>query len=293
MLNSNRTIIEKIYTKTVKTYEQAATIYQETGRRLLERLDYIRIDPKIIIDVGCGLGQDALYLAERYPQAQIVALDLCKAMLQFDAELPAEKVINSTQSSIQLIQSDMQCMPFITESVDMIYANQSIQDVPDMKKLFQEFYRVLRPGGVLFFTTLGPDTLKELRQAWACVDTYSHINPLPDLHHIGDALLAQRFTQPVVDSEQITVHYREPMQLLNDLKAQGSYHTGPRQRRGLMGIDARDVLIESLEKQRLDNNKIPLTYEVIYGHAWRDKTQFTQDHSTGEVAISLDSLRRR
>lgn len=285
MSNFNHKIIQQAYTKTVKTYAQAATLYQETGRRLLERLDYILIDPKIIIDAGCGLGQDTHHLAERYPQAQIIAFDLCEAMLKFR--------INSTKSSVQYLQSDMQAMPFSSESVDMIYANQSIHDVSDMKALFQEFHRVLRPGGVLFFTTLGPDTLKELRHAWACVDTYSHINPLPDLHHIGDALLAQRFTQPVVDSEHITVHYRKPMQLLMDLKAQGSYHTGPRQRRGLMGLDARDVLLENLENQRLDNGKIPLTYEVIYGHAWRDKTQFTQDHSTGEVTISLDSLRRR
>lgn len=289
----NFNYIKNAYAKAAKSYEQAATLYQETGQRLLERLDYIRIDPKIIIDVGCGLGQDAHHLAERYPQAQIIALDLCQAMLELPIATRITNGINSNSSSIQRIQSDMQYMPFSSESIDMIYANQSIQDVLDMKKLFQEFHRVLRPGGVLFFTTLGPDTLKELRQAWACVDTYSHINPLPDLHHIGDALLAQRFTQPVVDSEQITVHYRDPMQLLNDLKAQGSYHIGPRQRRGLMGLDARDVLIENLESQRLENGKIPLTYEVIYGHAWRDKTQFTQDHSTGEVAISLDSLRRR
>lgn len=274
--------IQAAYHRSAQTYADSAVIYQEIGGRLISRLDYMQCDPKVILDAGCGLGNFSQELTLRYPKAQVIGLDFAKAMIQ-----------NSSVKNMQWILGDMEKLPLQPESVDMIFANQSIQDVADTVSLFRAFHRVLKPGGVLLFSCLGPDTLKELKAAWACVDTYGHVNEPKDLHTLGDELLSNQFLQPVMDMETITVNYRHPKTLLKDLKAQGSYNGHPLRRRGLMGQDAMEYLINGIEKQRQENGKIPLTYEVIYGHAWRGEKKPFHNAETGETFISLDMVRRR
>ena len=277
--------IQQAFNKAAKTYKNSAVICQATGERLLSRLDYMRCDPQVILDVGCGLGQYSMALAERYPKAQVVALDFAEKMIQEGQKL-------QTQPTHSWLIGNMTSLPFSAESVDMIFANQSIQDIENLSQLFKEFHRILRPNGVLLFATLGPDSFKELKAAWACVDTYGHINELKDLHILGDGLMSQQFMQPVMDKEEMSLHYREPQKLMNDLKEQGSYNIHPLRRRGLMGIDALDYLFEHLEKQSKEAGKIALTYEVIYGHAWRGEKKSQYNAETGETFISLDKLRR-
>jgi malonyl-CoA O-methyltransferase len=277
--------IQQAFNKSAKTYAQAAVLYQATGERLLSRLDYMRCEPQIILDAGCGLGNFSAQLADRYPEAQVIALDFSEKMIHEGKKL-------SASLSDRWLMGDMEKLPLQRESVDMIFANQSIQDAEDIAALFCEFHRVLKPGGVLLFSTLGPDTLKELKAAWACVDTYGHVNECRDLHILGDALLSQQFAQPVVDREEMVLHYRNPQSLLKDLKEQGSYNIHPVRRRGLMGVDAHEYLLNALEQQRQENEKITLTYEVLYGHAWREEKKSHYDAKTGEVVITLDKLRR-
>ena len=281
--------IQLAFNKAAKTYAQAAVLYQTTGERLLTRLDYMLCEPKTILDVGCGLGDFSEALARRYPEAQVVALDFSEKMIQEGRVSHADA---SSASSFEWLMADMEKLPFQAESMDMIFANQSIQDVDDIALLFREFHRVLKPGGALLFSTIGPDTLKELKEAWACVDTYGHINECKDLHTLGDALLSQQFGQPVVDREEMILHYGNPQALLKDLKEQGSYNIHRLRRRGLMGLDALDYLLNGLEQQRQENGKIALTYEVLYGHAWRGENKSPYDAETGETFITLDKLRR-
>lgn len=274
--------IQLAYNKAAETYAEAAVIYREIGLRLFSRLDYMNLDPAFILDAGCGLGDFSKDLAQRYPKAQVIALDFSEEMIQKAGKNP----------DYMKILGDMEKLPLPSESVDMIFANQSIHDVVDTAVLFHEFHRVLKPDGALLFSCLGPDSLKELKAAWAIVDTYGHVNIPKDLHHLGDELLSSQFLQPVVDAEYITVNYKEPMLLLKDLKAQGSYNGHPVRRRGLMGQDALEYLLRGLEEQRDQNGKIPLTYEVIYGHAWRGEKKLPYNRETGETFISLDMLKQ-
>jgi malonyl-CoA O-methyltransferase len=277
--------IQLAFNKAAHTYAHASFLYQAIGERLLSRLDYMRCEPQVILDVGCGLGHGAELLAARYPQAEVIALDFAINMIQ-------EGKKTHPVSSINWIVGNVENLPLLPESVDLIFANQCVQDVDDINALFQLFHRVLKPGGVLLFSTLGPDTLKELKAAWACVDTYGHMHELKDLHVYGDALLSQQFMQPVVDREEMTVHYKEPAVLLKDLKEQGGYNIHPVRRKGLMGVDARDYLFQMLDTQKQEG-KIALTYEVVYGHAWRGESLSRYNAKTGETSITLDQLRMK
>jgi malonyl-CoA O-methyltransferase len=304
--------IQMAFNKAAHTYAEAAFLYRATGERLLARLDYMLCKPGVILDAGCGLGNFSNQLAERYPQAQIVSIDFAEKMIalgksnlisnidihaqplsfQQDAREADEATEDSIGKRINWVVGNMTQLPLLPESVDMIFANQSIQDIEDVTELFRDFHRILKPGGVLLFSTLGPDTLKELKAAWACVDTYGHIREWKDLHVLGDALLTQRFMQPVVDREEMVVHYKDPARLLQDLKEQGSYNVHPIRRKGLMGVDARDYLFYHLEQQKKDG-KIAMTYEVVYGHAWRGESRSEFNAKTGETVITLDKLRRK
>lgn len=274
-----RVDVQRAYNKAAKTYTEAATVYHEIGRRLLSRLDYIAFKPQVILDAGCGTGYCTSLLQERYPNAEIIGLDIAEKMLQ--SAVGVDKVL-----------SNMEHLPLLPESIDMIIANQSIHEMGKtaFPAIFKEFHRVLRPQGVLFFSCLGPDSLKELKAAWAIVDTYTHVHDFPDMHDLGDQLFTQQFLQPVVDLERITVQYADPMQLLGDLKAQGSFITHPRRRSGLMGQDALEYLLRGLNEQRNAAQKIPLTYEVIYGHAWRGEKKSMQAGS--EVFIPVEKIKR-
>lgn len=274
--------IQLAFNKAAHTYADAAFLYRTTGERLLARLDYMVCNPRVILDAGCGLGNFSKELFERYPQAQVISLDFAEKMI----EVGKKEIVSNW------VVGNMLQLPLLSESVDMIFANQSIQDVEDVPELFRQFYRALKPGGVLLFSTLGPDTLKELKVAWSSVDTYGHIPEWKDLHVLGDALLSQRFMQPVVDREEMVVHYKEPAVLLKDLKEQGSYNIHPIRRKGLMGVDARDYLFYHLEQQKKDN-KIAVTYEVVYGHAWRGESRSEFNAQTGETSFSIDKLRRK
>lgn len=284
MININKDI-QLAFNKAASHYAEAAFLYRATGERLLSRLDYMRCNPQVILDAGCGLGNLSEKLLECYPKAQIVALDFSENMMKIGKE-------NHVAPSINRVIGNMLNLPLQSESVDMIFANQSIQDVEDLTGLFLAFHRVLKPEGVLLFSTLGPDTLKELKAAWSSVDTYGHIREWKDLHVLGDALMSQQFIQPVMDREEIVVHYKSPATLLKDLKDQGSYNVHPLRRKGLMGVDARDYLFYQLEQQKKDE-KIALTYEVVYGQAWRGENRSTYNAQTGETSFSLDKLRRK
>lgn len=274
--------IQRAYNRSAKTYADAAIIYQEVGRRLLSRLEYTRLDPKVILDAGCGLGNFSQELALLYPNAHIIALDFAENMIQF-----------GKKEAIHRIVGDVEVLPLGSESVDLIFANQLIPDVLNITGLLEEFHRVLRTEGAFYFSSLGPDSFKEIKQAWATVDTYGHMHEMGDLHHLGDALLSHQFIQPVIDMEQIVLHYREPQRLLRDIKEQGGYNIHPIRRKGLMGQDALAYLHKGLEAQCNAEGKIPLTYEVVYGHAWRGEKKSMYNAETGETYISLDMLKRR
>jgi len=284
-MNIVKNNIQYAFDRAAKHYRKAASVYEEIGKRLLERLDYLNCAPKLILDAGCGLGNFSKALSERYPEASVVGLDLSWNMLSGFAEY-------SDTPGLMPVQGDMEQLPLQSETMDMIFVNQSISNITDTQALFREFYRVLKKDGVLFFSTLGPDSLIELKTAWASADDYAHVSDFKDLHHLGDELLKEHFIQPVMDMEYLFVHYSGAEQVLKDLRQQGSYNTHPKRCLGLTGKKRLQQVLSTLEGQH-EFQKIPLTYEVIYGHAWRGEKPFSYyDDVHQETVIPVERLRR-
>lgn len=261
-----------------KDYENAAKIQLEIGSRLIQRLDYFKIKPKNILDLGCASGSLTKLLKNRYPEANIFGLDLAFAMLK--------EVTNQNFTNLSLINADLEALPFTNNSFDLVFANQAIHWANSLPLAMDEIKRVMQIDGCLMFSTLGPGSLKEFKAAWAKVDQYAHAHDFIDMHNLGDLLLARGFKDPVVDTENITVQYKTPMHLIRNLKAQGVRNINSKRSRGLTGKktweDFKNGLVQS-------NGKYPLTYEVIYGQAWN--AQISNSEQVSEAYISLKQIR--
>ncbi|MEN8176185.1 MAG: malonyl-ACP O-methyltransferase BioC, partial [Pseudomonadota bacterium] len=181
----------RAFERAAKGYDEVAVLQRETAQRMLERLDYIRHEPAVILDVGAGTGQATLELARRFKQARTLALDFALPMLR------RARQRGPWLRRPRCICGDAEQLPLADRSVDLIFSNAALQWCNDLEATFQEFLRVLRPQGLLMFSTYGPDTLKELRQSWAEVDGTSHVSPFPDMHDIGDAMLQAGLFNPV------------------------------------------------------------------------------------------------
>ena len=274
--------ISKAFNKHAHEYEHAAKVQQEIGARLIERLQYFKISPKRILDLGCGPASFTRELAALYPKAQIVGLDLAHNML-----IQAKKK-QSLWRKWSLVGADMQNMPFANGLFDLVFANQVLHWGGPLMEVFRELNRVMNANGCLIFTTLGPDTFKELKTAWIDVNHYAHTNEFPDMHDIGDSLMAEHFQDPVMDMELLSVHYATLPKLLRALKAQGVKNINPQRNQGLTGKTGWKVFEKNYTERHMVNNKFPLTYEVVYGHAWKGALRKTT--SGVEVMIPISQI---
>jgi malonyl-CoA O-methyltransferase len=261
-------------------YDLAAVLQREIADRLLERLDYVRLEPRRILDLGCGTGYAVQPLHRRYRRAEVVALDFALPMLQ------QARRRGSWLRRPHCLCADAESLPLAEGSVDLILSNATLQWCNDLNGTFRECLRVLRPGGLLMFTTFGPDTLKELRAAWSEVDGHSHVSPFPDMHDLGDALVRTRFADPVMDAERLTVTYARLADLMADLKSLGAHNATDRRPRGLTAPRRLAALEAAYEVYRSDG-RLPATYEVVFGHAWAPEQKPAEDG----VAIPLEAIR--
>lgn len=264
-------------------YETEADVQLEIGRRLFARLDYLNIAPRRILDLGSGPGTFLAPLQQRYPAAQIVALDVAHAMLTM------AKGKQTHRDSWSLLNADMHQMPFAAGQFDLIFSNQALHWSHSLPKVLKEWQRVLSPGGCLLFSTLGPDTFQELQQAFQTVDQYAHVNKFYDMHHVGDCLLSSVFEDPVVDMEMLVAHFSSLASMLQSLKAQGVKNIHENRPSGLTGKDSWRKFEQNMALTLTPNQKYPLTYEVVYGHAW--KSQNLGHHQNNETTISVAELR--
>jgi malonyl-CoA O-methyltransferase len=264
--SDNKSLIDKrlarrAFEKAADTYDEAAVLQNEIGDRLMERLDYIRLQPRRILDLGAGTGMFTSALMKRYRKADVVALDIAKPMLH------CVKQRAGWLRKPGCVCADSESLPFNDDSFDFIFSNLMLQWCTDLEATFVELRRVLSPGGLLMFTTFGPDTLMELRASWEAVDGYTHVNSFIDLHDVGDSLLHTKWAEPVMDSERITVTYRELRGLMQDLKHIGAHNVTSGRPRGLTGKRHLQQLVDAYEPFREDG-VLPASYEVVYGHAW-------------------------
>lgn len=281
--------IRAAFEASANRYDKVAFLQREVGSRLLERLQLLKQEPKSILDVGSGTGFCSEALAKCYKHAHIVSLDLAESMLHHTRNRFTRW--QRFRRRPGFVCGDAEQLPFADASFDMIFSNLTVQWCSDLEQTFSEFRRVLKPGGVLFYTTLGPDTLKELRASWADVDDRVHVNTFLDMHDVGDAMLHSRLAEPVLDTEHLTLTYRKSMQLMRDLKALGAHNINPGRNQGLTGPRKLKAVMNAYEQFRQIDGLLPATYEVVYGHAWRSEKDPTErKEPQSEVSISLEQL---
>lgn len=274
------------FQRAAENYDQAAVLQREIGQRMLERLELIRIDPEILVDIGAGTGVLTAQLVKRYKSARVIALDLAPSMLQ---QARKHKGWFSKQT---FVCGDAENLPLATNSVDMIFSNLTLQWCNTLDAAFAEFRRVLKPGGLLLFSTFGPDTLKELRISWRAADAYTHVNAFIDMHDIGDALVRAGFADPVMDVERLTVTYPDVFKLMGDLKTLGAHNATAGRAHGLTGKGRVKKMQESYELLRRDG-LLPASYEVVYGHAWGHALSPGVSAHDGVATFPVNRIRRR
>jgi malonyl-CoA O-methyltransferase len=269
---------------------------REISSRMFDRLELIKITPQRVLDAGCGAGADLPLLQKSYPAAQILGIDAAEAMV-LAAQGPVAKQSSLNQllskllpakTGVDLVCGDFADLPLGPNSVDLVWSNLALHWHPQPDRVFAEWRRVLRVNSLLMFSCFGPDTFRELRAAFAEADLAQHTLPFVDMHDFGDQLVEVGFSTPVLDMEVITVTYDTPQALLADVRALGGNPLGTL-RRGLMGRQAWRRMLDALERGRRPDGKLGLTFEVIYGHAFRPAPRMT---SKGEAIIRFDLPRK-
>lgn len=282
IMNVNQEIC-KTFSAQAYQYDTTSRVQQEIGDRLFARLDYLAIKPRYILDLGCGTGIFSKRLKKYYPKATIVGFDLAYTMLR------QAKLKQGFRCHWSLINGEMLTMPFASNTFDLIFSNQVLHWSTSLLAAIREINRIMSPDACLMFSTLGPDTFYELREAWAVADGYAHVNSFKDMHDIGDYLLAERLLDPVMDMDMIKVHYSSLTKLLASLKAQGVRNIHPDRPKGLMGKQSWQRFQAAMKVFCTAEGDWPLTYEVLYGHAWKGVQNRTD--TVTETFIPLSKLR--
>ena len=272
--------VRRAFDRAADSYDDAALLQKEVCSRLLERLDYIRLTPRMILDAGVGTGEAVAPLMKRYKKSRLIVLDLSEQMLA--RALAHGGLLRRPEP----VCADIEQLPFRDNSFDLVYSNLTLQWCNDLPMTLQGLLRVLKPGGLLMFTTFGPDTLKELRACWRQLDDAVHVNQFTDMHDVGDGLLLAGFADPVMEAETITVQYRTIDELMADLRAIGANATAQGGRPGLTTPSMLASLRQAYEAYRVDE-LLPASYEVVYGHAWKPAASQPEKH---ELRVNITEL---
>ncbi|HEX5122479.1 MAG TPA: malonyl-ACP O-methyltransferase BioC [Rhodanobacteraceae bacterium] len=279
--------VRHAFGRAAATYEAHAVLQGEVGARLLERLDGIELEPDRVLDVGSGPGRGANALCARFPDAIVIALDIALPMLQ------AAAVHTDKPPPFARVGGDAQALPFADASLDVIHSNLCLQWCDDPGLAIAEFARVLKPGGLLLFSTFGPATLHELRDAFAAADATPHVGRFVDMHDIGDALLTTGFRDPVLERDDFTLTYADALTLMRELRAIGATNADAKRQRTLTGKAHLKRVVDAYETFRTDG-VLPATYEVVYAQAFAPAPGQPRRTPGGEIAsFPIERLRGR
>ena len=256
----DQALLRRNFDRAARGYDQVAALQRVVGSRLLERLDPIRLSPRCIIDLGAGTGRLAAQLARRYAEAEVAQLDLAFNML-------AESRRRKPLTRRHFLCADAECLPLINACAEFVFSNLMLQWASRLDRALAEARRVLKPEGLILFSTLGPGSLAELRESWARVDDRVHVNAFIDMHDVGDALIRAGFADPVMETEDFTLLYDDGLALMRELQQLGASNVNKGRPRALTGKRKLQGMLAEYETRRRDG-RLPATFEVVYGHAW-------------------------
>lgn len=276
--------LKRGFNKTAETYERHAKTAREVGEYLIERLRPLNLQPERILDLGAGTGKLSRDLLKLYPKARIYCIDLSENRLRF------AKGKRKWFRQQHYITADMHTLPFRAESFDLVISNLAWYWADHLHQAIYEAKRVLKVGGKLMFSTLGPDTLRELRESFASSSNEPHINTFLDMHDIGDALLKAGFADPVMDVEHFTHYAKSLNDLFKELRASGETNYQELRARGLMGKKSFEKVVAHYEQYRVDE-KLPVTTEAVFGYAWR-KQETSFELENGEIAVPISTIKK-
>lgn len=281
----DKRLARRSFERAAATYDAAAVLQNEICRRMLARLDYIKLEPDIVLDAGCGTGNAVAGLMSRWPRARVVALDLALEMARRSrARRPWwKRALDGGSARLAAVCGDIERLPLASGRAGMVWSNLALQWIAEPRQACAELHRVLAPGGLLMFSSFGPDTLKELRVAFEGVDGHTHVHRFMDMHDVGDRLIEAGFSDPVMDMEVVTLTYDDVRALMQDLKAIGARNTTLGRRGGLAGRERLTRMERNYEAFRRDG-KLPATFEVVYGHAWKPAPRVSP---TGHPVIDI------
>lgn len=252
------------FNRAAETYDAAAVLQKQVREEMLSRLDLVKIAPQAILDAGCGTGHGSFGLQKRFRSAQVYSLDIALGMLQ--KTNAQQSILSKISGHKNLICADIESLPVASNSMGLVWSNLALQWCNDLDAAFTEVARVLQTESLFVFSTFGPDTLKELRAA--SNNGHTHVSRFIDMHDIGDALTRAGFSAPVLDIERYTLTYDDVKSVMKDLKAIGAHNATYGRARGLQGKGFLQNLTQQYEQFRTQG-KLPATFEVIYGHAWK------------------------
>ncbi len=264
--------VRRAFARAAPAYGEHDFFAREIDRRMQERLDYVRLEPGRVLDLGCSRGGSLAPLLERYPGALAVGVDAVPAMLPEATPRAGwrswlgQTLSGSRQGRPAYAAADALRLPFGAGGFDLVWSNLLLHWLDDPLPALMEAHRVLAVGGLFMFSALGPDTLRELRDSF--VDGYTHVQRTIDMHDLGDMLVACGFADPVMDMDIVTLTYDSLEAMLRDLRAAGSTCAMRGRRRGLVGRASWEGLRTAYEARRREG-RLPATFEVVYGHAWK------------------------
>lgn len=269
-------------------YDDIAVLQQTVAAALLERLALMRIRPGWILDLGSGTGGAARELARRFGRARVIQTDIAGEMLR-----QSRRRSRRWLSRQHYLCADAEALPLRNASVDLVFSSLMLQWCHDLEAVFSGIRQIMRPGGLLLFSSLGPGTLMELRESWreAGDEEVVHVNSFYDMHDVGDALLRTGFADPVMEVENLTLAYGRVFDLMRELKRVGAYNINNGRRRSLTGTERMQRVVAAYEQRRRDG-RLPATYEIVYGHAWIPETPVSRRQADGSISIPLESIRR-
>jgi malonyl-CoA O-methyltransferase len=288
----DRHALARAFDRAAPAYDAAAWLQRQAGGELLARLEFFTLAPQRVLDLGAGTCHATRTLTQRYRQADVLAVDLAAGMLR------AAPRARWTRRAYRRICADAYALPLIDASVDLVYSNLMLQWCDRPEQVLAECSRVLRPGGLLVFSSFGPQSLQELRAAWAEADASVHVSEFPDMPEVAGALMHAGFVEPVLDLECVRRDYADALALMRELKQLGAHNAASERRRGLTGR-ARLAAMTAAYERRRTGGALPVTFELLYGAAFKGTRGAPEQHgasagaAAGEFVVPVDRLRRR